>query len=56
MTNKNVKKSTYKWTRPEYADFLRSGKKPRTTEEIQSKSKSLLSDSDDGPSKGNYWG
>lgn len=52
----NQPKKLYRWIRPEYARFLRSGQKPRTTEEVRLQMNPIPSDNDDGPSRGNYWG
>lgn len=52
----NQSKKSYRWIRPEYAAFLRSGQKPRTTEEVQAQMRPNRKNDADGPSLGNYWG
>lgn len=42
----------YKWTRPEYLAFLRSGKQPAAIKPLTTKASG---EDDDCPSAGNYW-
>ena len=51
------KSSKYRWIRPEYLEFLKSGKKARTSDEIKKElNRPKEKVNQDGPSLGNYWG